>query len=332
MNVFQSLSHKKSNVKRTIIILCFVLFLVTLLPASDYTIDSFDTTIEVTKYGYYDIQEEVTLTFNVPKHGFYRNIPTYYQLSGEESSIKARVTRIKASDDKNVNTSLQGVVIRLGNADKTVIGTHDYAISYRYDIGEDRFPDRDEFYFNIIGVDWQEPIKETSFVLKFPKPIDKGNIFFTRGVFGSVGDDGGKWSLDATNTIISGTVNTLQEGEAVTIAVALPELYYDKRPNYQLMFAPFALILTLFVLVVAVKWWNRYGKDKDLIVVPQYYPPKGLSPMDVGYIIDSQLDSHDITSMLFYWADKGALTIIEEGKKLSLVKGTWRLPISGRFG
>ena len=322
MNVFQSLSHNRIKISRIVVILLFVFTSTALLTAADYTIDSFNTTIEVTKHGYYDISEDVTLTFNVPKHGFYRTLPTFFPIEAEDRYIDARVTKISASDDRSVNYSNQGVVIRLGNADRTVTGTHDYSISYRYDIGEDRFDDRDEFYYNIIGVDWQEPIKETSFVVKFPQPVDKNNINFTRGLYGSIGSEGVDWSLDASNTIITGSVNRLEKGEAVTIKVNLPEGYYAKRPNYQAMFAPFALLLNLFVVFVAITWWKTYGKDKDLIVVPQYYPPKGLSPMDVGYIIDSHLDSHDVTSMLFYWADKGALTIVEDGKKLSFVKGS----------
>ncbi len=306
---------------KKIILLTLALLSLTFVSAADYTIDSFETLIEVTKHGYYDISEKATLTFNVPKHGFYRTLPTYYDLPNEGTTIDARVTKIKTSDDKSVNYHNQGVTIRLGNADRKVTGTKEYFISYRYDIGEDRFENRDEFYFNIVGVDWDEPIKRTSFTIIFPKPIDKNQINFTRGVYGSVGNQGVIWSLDSSKTIIKGTVDTLQEGEAVTIMVELPEGYYEARPNYQLMFAPFALLLTLFAIVVAIRWWKLYGKDKDLIIVPQYYPPKDLSPMDVGYIIDSQLDSHDVTSMLFYWADKGALTIVEEGKKISFIKG-----------
>jgi len=46
-----------------------------------------------------------------------------------------------------------------------------------------------------------------------------------------------------------------------------------------------------------------------------------MSPLDVGYIIDESLDPHDVTAMIFYWADKGCLTIVEEDKKFSFIKG-----------
>jgi uncharacterized membrane protein len=196
--VFQSLSHNRIKISRIVVILLFAFTSTALLTAADYTIDSFNTTIEVTKHGYYDISEDVILTFNVPKHGFYRTLPTFFEIEAEDRYVDARVTKISASDDKSVNYSNQGVVIRLGNADRTVTGTHDYSISYRYDIGEDRFEDRDEFYYNIIGVDWQEPIETTAFVVKFPHPIDKSSINFTRGLYGSIGDEGVNWSLDAS--------------------------------------------------------------------------------------------------------------------------------------
>ncbi len=323
--MLQSLSQNKLS-KRGIITLFLMVCVLTFISAADYTIDSFDTIINVTEKGYYDIEEQAILTFNVPKHGFYRSLPTAFRINEEGSTLYARVSRIKASEEIDVSRSSQDVTIRLGSADKTVTGTHDYSLAYRYDIGEDRFDEYDEFYFNIIGVDWQEPIRRTTFTLKFPFPVNRENIYFNRGLYGSVGDKGVKWSIDSTSTIITGSVDTLFEGEAVTIRVELPQGYYVKRPNYQGMIAPFALILTLLVIGVAIRWWNIYGKDKQLIIVPQFYPPEGISPMDAGYIIDSSLDPHDVTSMLFYWADKGALTIIEDGKKLSFVKGK---PLSG---
>ncbi|NCB01646.1 MAG: DUF2207 domain-containing protein [Spirochaetia bacterium] len=321
MNVFQSLFRNKQRNKRVLLLIILLISSLSIVSAAEYTIDSFDTTITITKKGYYDISETATLTFNVPKHGFFRSLPTFFSIGEQGNTIYARVSKIRASDELDVSRSSQDVTMRLGSANRTLIGTHEYDISYRYDIGEDRFEDSDEFYYNIIGVDWQEPIKETSFTLIFPFPVDKNKIHFNRGVYGTVGNKGVNWTIDETSTKITGSVDTLQEGEAVTIRVELPDGYYLKRTNFQLLFAPIALLLTLFVLVVAIKWWNRYGKDKDLIIVPQFYPPEGISPMDAGYIIDGQLDPHDVTSMLFYWADKGSVTIIEEKKKVSFVKG-----------
>jgi uncharacterized membrane protein YgcG len=315
--VYQSLSQNKKIIVVSTFILLFALFFVS---AEDYSIDSFDSHITVTTKGYYDIVENAQLTFNVPKHGFYRTLPTMFTLDGEDS-INARVTKIKANEDLDVSKSSYSVVMRLGSADRTVTGEHDYAISYRYDIGEDRFTDKDEFYFNIIGTEWAVPLEKTTFTVEFPSPIDKDEIFFTRGLLGSTGNDGVTWSLDSSSQIITGQVDRLEVGEAVTIKVNLPEGYFTKRTNFQLIIAPFALILTLLALLLAYKWWREYGRDKNLVIVPRFTPPEDLSPLDAGYIIDGTLDIHDVTSMLFYWADKGSVTIVEEGKKFSFIKG-----------
>ncbi|MDC7247759.1 MAG: DUF2207 domain-containing protein [Sphaerochaetaceae bacterium] len=316
MNVYQYLSRNRAGFTAGILLLCLLFP----LSAADYTIDSFNSSIIITSEGHYDIEESATLTFNVPKHGFYRTVPVSFTLD-DGSSIKARVTKIRASEDLEVSRNSYSVVMRLGSPDYTVTGTHDYAISYRYDIGEDRFTDKDEFYFNIIGTDWDVPLEESSFTIEFPFPIDTDAISFTSGEAGSTSGEQVSWSIDDSGKTITGTAGRIAPDEAVTVKVDLPEGYFESRTNWQAIIAPFALVLTLLGLFLAFRWWRTYGRDKNLVIVPVFTAPEDLSPLDAGYIIDSSLDIHDVTSMLFYWADKGAVTIVEEDKKISFIKG-----------
>ncbi len=316
MNVYLSLSQNK----KLLIVTIFLLIILSVVGAEDYSIDSFDSHVTVTSTGYYDVVEHAQLTFNSPKHGFYRILPISFEIDGE-SSIKARVTKIKASEELNISKSSYSIVMRLGSADYTITGTHDYTISYRYDIGEDRHSDKDEFYYNIIGLDWEVPLEKTTFTIEFPSPINVENISFTSGESGSITNEDVSWAIDDSRTVITGSVGLLEPGEAVTVKVVMPEGYFDKRTNFQAIFAPIALILTLLALILAYSWWRNYGRDKNLVIVPRFTPPEDLSPLDAGYIIDGSLDTHDVTSMLFYWADKGSVTIVEEGKKISFIKG-----------
>ncbi len=48
----------------------------------------------------------------------------------------------------------------------------------------------------------------------------------------------------------------------------------------------------------------------------RFDPPEDLSPLQVGYLADGGVvDNKDLTSMIFYWADQGCLTISELSKK-----------------
>jgi uncharacterized membrane protein YgcG len=51
------------------------------------------------------------------------------------------------------------------------------------------------------------------------------------------------------------------------------------------------------------------GKKEELLTVVNISPPKGMDPMKMGKWIDGTVNNEDITSMIYYFANKGYLTI-----------------------
>lgn len=290
-----------------------------------YTIEQLHSDIVVTKDGRYDIDERIIMDFLEPLHGFYRRIPVYFEITdGSRDDVQARVSNIKAggaSSTVSINRGKYYVTIRVGAADRTVRGIQRYAISYRYDIGADPYDDYDEFYFDIVGDEWEKTIQAFSFSIQFPAPIEADQITFSRGMFGTTGAEGVTWELSPDRMEIRGETTALHPGESLTVRVQMPDGYFAERTDWQSIFRIVLVIISLGLVAVAWSLWHRYGRDKDLIVVPHHEPPEGMSPLDVGYIIDETLDPHDVTSMIFYWADKGCLSIVEEGKDFSFIRG-----------
>ena len=290
--------------------------------ASAYDILEMHSDLNITAEGIYEAQERIVMNFRSPLHGFYRVLPVEYLFNDPaREDVRVRVSRIKASDTLTVYREGQYVTIRVGDANRTVTGRQEYAISYRYDIGEDPHEGYDEFYYNIVGEDWEVPIERFSFSITFPKPVVADRISFSKGYWGTTGASGLVWELSPDARVITGSSDRLEPGEAITVRVEMPDGYFVARTDWQaLLKIPFLL---LSVVLVSLAWlsWHRYGRDKDLIIVPRFSPPEGMSPLDVGYIIDGSLDPRDVTSMIFYWADKGCLTIVEEGKNFSFIKG-----------
>ena len=315
MSAFQSLSHNKG-----VIALLLILLISPVLLSAEYTIDSFAADINVSATGVYEIREHATLTFLTPMHGFYRTIPTGFSLD-DGRNVYARISKIRANDDMKVESSRYETVIRLGSADKTVTGSRDYTISYRYDLGEDLYDDRDEFYFDVVGTEWDQPISFSSFSITFPAPVSRNQIEVYRGMYGSVSTQGVTWSLSQDGTVLTGKADDLIPGEGVTVLVSMQDGYFAERPNYTYTILPLLIIAIAGSLLLAFRWWSRYGKDTPPVIVPRYTPPDTMSPLDVGYLIDRNIDAHDLTSMIFYWADRGNLTIVEEKKKFTFVKG-----------
>jgi uncharacterized membrane protein YgcG len=290
--------------------------------ATGYTIESLASRIEVTPEGVYQVQEEISMTFLKPLHGFYRVLPTEYNFNDpSQKDIRVHVMDIRASDTLSVTRESGYTVLRVGDANRTVIGRQQYRISYLYDIGADRNAGFDEFYFNLAGEDWEVPIAVFTFSVRFPSPVEKQAISFSRGVWGTTTSRGVVWELSADGTLLTGSVSQLQPGEALTVRVEMPQGYFLERTDYQAIVARFNILLYALAVAVAVFLWFKYGRDDDLVVVTQFSPPEGMTPMDLGYMIDGTLDPRDVTSMIFYWADKGCLSIVEEDKKFSFVKG-----------
>ena len=48
--------------------------------------------------------------------------------------------------------------------------------------------------------------------------------------------------------------------------------------------------------------------------VPEFYPPEGLTPPEMGYIVNNEVTSRDMVSMIYYWASKNLLRLTFRGK------------------
>ncbi len=277
----------------------------------DYVMD-----MEVAENGVYGVQEDILMNYLTPHHGFYRDIPVGYGLR------HAIVEDVSVSEKYSLERDGNYLSVKIGNENKSVIGLQEYQISYTYDVGDDGYADYDEFYYNLVGEGWEVPIERFSFTVTFPKPIDTPYVNLTRGAWKSTTAENATWTVSADKRQVTGTVSNLMPGEAVTLRVQLSPGYFVGMREIRNNSVPAAIaciVLTLLSMIGAWLVWNRVGRDKPPVVYARYEAPQGLTPMDVGYLADMTVDNKDITSMIFYWADKGWLSISEGDKQTDTV-------------
>ncbi len=309
--------------RRLVKTVCFSLILLFLVApifaAINYEIIKAETVVDVTEQGLYDIKEEFLLNFKEPAHGFYRIIPTRYNLSDGMGQLEVKISKIKVNATSRINYQYNDMVIQIGDADRYVTGEQVYKISYRYDIGRQVIENNEVgFYFNLLGDDWETPINQFSFRINLPKEVSPKAVTFFRGEKENEGVD---WTLNEERRSIEGFAHNLKKGEGVTVKIDLEPSYFKSRIDWQTVLRFPALVISFILMGLAFFQWMKVGRDDDLIVVPQFEPPEGTTPLDVGYIIDKSVDPQDVTAMIFYWADRGNLTIVENKKELSLIKG-----------
>ncbi len=297
---------------KRVLILVLVWVTVLSLFAADYVFESYHLDLDVSVSNVYSIQEDIVVNFSVPRHGIYREIP-----------VRFGKTRIKlenlASSEPIIEDSVSKdyITFRLGSADSTVIGRKPYTISYTYDIGEDGYDDYDELYFNLVGPGWQSTIEEFTFTITFPKPIDPTMIWLTGGTYGST-DQRGTYTLSADRKTLTGKAKSLAPGEALTLRVQMEQGYFTGMTvhrDYTVVASILAVLLGIAACIFATMLFRRYGREDLFVPVVRFDPPEEFSPLEVGFIADGRVDNKDLTSLLFYWADQGCLTIEEESKK-----------------
>ena len=164
--------------KKKLIIFLFLTFF--LLPFNvnameAFTIDKYDIKVKVNEDNTLDIVEDLTVNFTEKRHGIMRNIPlvnNVRRVDGTSNKIRARVRNIKVNTKFSTSIENNDKVIKIGDANKYVIGKQNYVISYTYDLKKEKNKDFDELYFNLIGTDWNTTIDNITFTISMPKEFD----------------------------------------------------------------------------------------------------------------------------------------------------------------
>jgi uncharacterized membrane protein len=318
----------------------FCLIFITLLffknsKAQEYfTITHYDVSIKVNQDASLDISEIIQVHFTEPRHGIIRKIPYKYEIqpvspnteiadrqlqSGGKmitmvEDIKVPGWKFAVSNDGDYKS------IKIGSSNNYVEGDQQYAISYRVLNAINFFKDHSELYFNIIGDQWATTIDAVNFNVELYQPLPAiPNYFVATGSFGSkVNDTKTKWE---ENKIFSGsTTQPLQNNEGVTIGISFPKDFLVK-PDYRFL-GIYWLLLPLVVFPLMFFVWKKWGKDHEVTVQTEFYPPENISPSVSGYVIDDKLDRRDLTALVPYWGAGGYLKIneLQESSLFGLVK------------
>jgi uncharacterized membrane protein YgcG len=280
-----------------------------------YTIKKYDVKIDVTESNIYHIKETIDVSFSQPRHGIFREIPTtLYGYTHEISDIYVYDSLTGMSYNYEINYHGSEIQIKIGDADIYVDGNQSYLIEYVYNAGDDLIEEYDEFYFNIIGTQWNTPIDEVTFQINMPKGFDSNKLNITAGEYGSTGSDKVDWIVQGESII--GSASGLNPYEGVTIALNLEEGYYDDvaKPFSMIwIYLLIAMLIGLFGLAIYIRMSNY--RRNTIIPILNFYSPKDLNPAEIAYVFnEEQIINKDMSSIIIYWASKGYLKIYEVEK------------------
>ena len=303
---------------------------------NNFTITDYDIHYDLTtnREGRSVLKTTETITADFPaadeNHGIERAIPKKYQDHPVNLSIdqvtdqRNRPLRYSTSSDDNDN-----LVVRIGDANTYVHGSHTYKIVYTEHDVTGYFSDTkdDEFYWDTNGTEWAVPINHLTVSLNVASNIAatlNGQTSCYSGAEGSSNE----CQLTKTGNTFTTSANNLGAGDNVTIAVGFTAgtfRGYQVSASEVIRHVLFVVWLSLFVvglvaIVLVSLWYMRLSDRTKAIgtVVAEYTPPAGMSVTTSASLISGAQSV--FAAQLIDFAVRGYISITELEKKLLMFK------------
>ena len=313
----------------------FLLFLALIAFTTSYSqgfiVKNYEVDVYISADGYFDVVENYDLSFNISKHGIYRDIRTRYDLIAFDNSEEKREIKISNIEVPNhkfettngfmrkVGGALQ---IKIGDPDRTIIGPQHYEIKYRVKRAFLHEPDADRFYWNLKPTDWFALFQDMTFRIHLPdnKAIDSQDYQVYSGTIGST-ETTKDFDIQQADGVLTGTAVpgfSSNFGEAVTILIDLPPGTVKAYQPVWPFWTKYGWTLIIGILITLFYGlWKKYGKDERVPTTISYHPPEGMDSAMAGFLIDDKENTADLISLIPYWGARGYLRIEEiKGKHL----------------
>src|SRR5271166_757846 len=306
-----------------------LLCLALVAPASarDWRIARFDTHMTVAQDGTAAVTERLDVVFVGAFHGIYRDIPIEYPgPHGSNYTLFLKVTDVtdgegnKLKYDSSTQNGNRHLKIYIPDAVNT---TRTVQINYTITNAVRWFDDHDELYWNVTGNDWPVPIDSASATISFPaNTADELKAQAFTGVYGTQGRDASVQVRGDTVLVESNNPLSMREGITADVYITKGVLTQPSKLTQAMWFlrSNIIVLLPLWAFIVMFFFWWTKGRDPkpDISVAPMYEPPKGMTPAEVGTLVDDVVHPRDITSTLVDLAVKGYLKIEEKESKTLL--------------
>lgn len=287
-----------------------------------FTVNEYDATVTINADRTVDFTERLVVTMNQSEGTqFYRSLPidqgdAYFNLSGKRFNYPENtISKDSFSVIENPDDGDYIDIVVYGGITKNVTWVYEFSYSMR-----SSETTSDGLGLDVVGGGWTVPLHNATVTVNFPAAPVSCNVYSDEyGVGGEKFIDGKEWNPDKTTLTITSSelpiVRNAYYGDesaaAVTVVFTLPE---GAMISYAAMLlkSPSLWIVLIVSAIAAVGSLLLAGVFKvrhEMITVVSVKPPEGMDPLQMGRIIDGKVDTEDITSMIYYFADQGYLTI-----------------------
>lgn len=313
-------THRYAIAVSTILFAC-LLSVLSVEPAFCQEIKKFQSDIRVAANGNLDVAEVITISFDKAseRHHFYRIIPTIYDRAKSAHTVDVKVRNVSIDGGKPVPWSTwaagREVNLRIGDESEQFDGTHRFEIVYEVHKGVDFVNGAPELFMNVTGDRWPFPIDSAEVTVSLPKGTDLSRVSRSLQMIGAQpAQETIKIEPTPAGDSFFGQTGNIAPGHGVVLHIGMPrgtvvppsvlqEFVWHLQNSYQVLVLPAATIILLSA------WWFFYGRDPIAGKTSGWRPPEGLTPAEVGTLIDERCDLTDVVSTVIDLAVRGYIKI-----------------------
>ncbi|MBD5632464.1 MAG: DUF2207 domain-containing protein [Clostridia bacterium] len=289
-----------------------------------FEVKKYDVTYDIQSNCAISVTEDITVSYKGRlSTGFLRDIPAnggvqirnvYVQKFGEKNRLEAVYFDVMYED-------INYVTVDIGDSRYKVGKSESYRITYDYNISSSVVKDG-MLPLNPIGFGWECDLYDCNVTLILPDGYKSATCY--KGLVGSTKKCDFEESVVDGRTVLTAYTEHLKDCEGITFNINFEDgaisSYFDFTPYWFVLAA-----VAVLVILVVVKF---LGFNKSTLTpVVNFEAPENIDPLMMGKLIDNRVDKEDITSMIYYFADKGYLKInLDDNADPTLIRIIQTLP------
>ncbi len=310
--------------------------------------NSVDKEIVISPEKVLDITETITVTFAKSgiNLGLSRNVSRVNKITTiykGKKYVKRTVNSLKLLEVTLDGEKEYSFVEKSGNyfyintgadGDFKSAGRHVYVIHYLYEMGEDLIKDFDSFTFDIMDYGFRSQVNSFSARITFPNEfLAEGQSLQDVLTFRTNNMQG--LGIEALNCTIEDTTISCEFGylgtkTGLTMQLILPQGYFHTyyAPN-SMFWGVLSVWIIVLLAIVGVFLFAKLRKRKNMVIVPEFYPPKNMNALEVASAYRGRIKSKDFAALIISWAAKGYIDIEIRGKRKLVLTRLEGVPSKG---
>lgn len=275
-----------------------------------------------------DIQRGIVRTFPVLYKGKYHLFyKTGFKILSVKRDGKKEAWQLKNNDN--------GYNLYIGEASYYLPeGTYTYTIAYETEHQLKQLKDFDELAWNATGNGWNFTIDSAEITIQLPTEATiLSNACYTGAKDDKASDCNYIFNKDS-NSITFKSIKPFKPKEGLTVATSWEKGIISSQSNWAYFWWMFKnnqavfllpLLAILFAIYNFIMWW-RVGRDpKPGNLMPEFYPPKKLSPAAMGFIYNQGFDNKLVAATITDWAAQKYIRIDVEREGLILKHNAYKI-------